>query len=62
MLGETVKEWQGSVLANTENRWTWYGRNMFEEEVNNGVYICRINAIYSNGASDEEIKLLAVAR
>ena len=60
--GEIVKEWQGSVSSDIENRWTWYGRNMFEQEVNNGVYICRINAIYSDGLSEEKIKLLAVAR
>ncbi len=62
LLGEIVKEWQGSVSANTENQWTWYGRNMYEQEVNNGVYICKINAQGSNGTSEQKIKLLAVAR
>lgn len=62
LLGEIVKEWQGSVSSDIENRWTWYGRNMFEQEVNNGVYICRISATDSSGLSEEKIKLLAVAR
>ncbi len=60
--GEIVKEWQGSVSANTENQWTWYGRNMYEEEVNNGIYICRIAATNSSGFSEQTTKLLAVLR
>jgi len=62
LLGEIVKEWQGSVFSDTENRWTWHGRNMFEQEVNNGVYICKINAQGSDGTSEQKIKLLAVVR
>ncbi len=62
LLGEIVKEWQGSVSSDIENRWTWYGRNMYEQEVNNGVYICRISATDSSGFSQEKIKLLAVVR
>ncbi len=60
--GEIVKEWQGSVSSDIENRWTWHGRNMYEQEVNNGVYICKINAQASDGTSEQKIKLLAVAR
>ncbi len=62
LSGEIVKEWQGSVSANTENQWTWHGRNMYEQEVNNGVYICRISATDNSGLSEEKIKLLAVVR
>ena len=62
LSGEIVKEWQGSVSSDIENRWTWYGRNMFEQEVNNGVYICKINAQASDGTSEQKIKLLAVVR
>ncbi len=62
LLGEIVKEWQGSVSSDIENRWTWYGRNMYEQEVNNGVYICKINAHGSDGTSEQKIKLLAVVR
>lgn len=62
LSGEIVKEWRGSVSANTDNRWTWYGRNMHEQEVNNGVYICRIIAQASDGTSEQKIKLLAVVR
>ncbi len=62
LLGEIVKEWQGSVSANTENQWTWHGRNMYEQEVNNGVYICTISATHSSGSSEEITKLLAVVR
>jgi hypothetical protein len=62
LSGEIVKEWQGSVSPNIENRWTWHGRNMYEQEVNNGVYICRINAQGSDGTSEQKIKLLAVVR
>lgn len=60
--GEIVKQWQGSVSPDIENRWTWYGRNMYEQEVNNGVYICKINAQGSDGTSEQKIKLLAVVR
>jgi len=60
--GEIVKEWQGSVSSDIENRWTWHGRNMYEQEVNNGVYICKINAQGSDGTSEQKIKLLAVVR
>ena len=60
--GEIVKEWQGSVSSDIENRWTWHGRNMYEQEVNNGVYICKINAQASDGTSEQKIKLLAVVR
>lgn len=62
LLGEIVKEWQGSVSSDIENRWTWYGRNMYEQEVNNGVYICKINAQGNDGTSEQKIKLLAVVR
>lgn len=62
LSGEIVKEWQGSVSPDIENRWTWYGRNMYEQEVNNGVYICKINAQGSDGTSEQKIKLLAVVR
>jgi len=60
LSGEIVKEWRGSVSPDIENRWTWYGRNMYEQEVNNGVYICKINAQASDGTSGQKIKLLAV--
>lgn len=62
LSGEIVKEWQGSVSSDIENRWTWHGRNMYEQEVNNGVYICKINAQGSDGTSEQKIKLLAVVR
>lgn len=62
LSGEIVKEWQGSVSSDIENRWTWYGRNMYEQEVNNGVYICKINAQGNDGTSEQKIKLLAVVR
>ena len=62
LSGEIVKEWQGSVSSDIENRWTWHGRNMYEQEVNNGVYICKINAQASDGTSEQKIKLLAVVR
>jgi len=62
LSGEIVKEWQGSVSSDIENRWTWHGRNMYEQEVNNGVYICKISAQGSDGTSEQKIKLLAVVR
>ena len=62
LSGEIVKEWQGSTSPNIENQWTWFGRNMYEEEVNNGVYICRISATDGSGFSEQQVKLLAVAR
>lgn len=58
--GELVKEWKGNASPGVANEWKWYGKNMYEEEVNNGVYICRITA--SNGSRERKIKLLAVLR
>jgi len=58
--GALVKEWQGNASPGVANEWKWYGKNMYEEEVNNGVYICRITA--SNGSRESKIKLLAVLR
>ena len=62
LSGEIVKEWHGSVSPDIENRWTWNGRNMYEQEVNNGVYICKISAHGSDGTPEQKIKLLAVVR
>ena len=59
--GELVKEWKGNASPGVANEWKWYGKNMYEEEVNNGVYICRISA-KSNGSRESKIKLLAVLR
>jgi len=60
--GEIVKEWTGSVSLGTENKWTWYGKNMYDQEVNNGTYIFKISAETSGGRHDRKINLLGVAR
>ena len=62
LVGEMVKEWTGSVSLGTENKWTWYGRNMYDQEVNNGTYIFKISAETSGGRHDRKINLLGVAR
>lgn len=62
LVGEIVKEWTGNASLGTENKWTWYGKNMYEEEVNNGVYIFKISATTSGGRRDRKIKLLSVLR
>ena len=59
--GELVKEWKGNASPGVANEWKWYGKNMYEEEVNNGVYICRISA-KGSGNRERKIKLLAVLR
>jgi len=59
--GELVKEWKGNASPGVANEWKWYGKNMYEEEVNNGVYICRIKAT-SGESSESTTKLLAVLR
>ncbi|MFQ6066913.1 MAG: fibronectin type III domain-containing protein, partial [bacterium] len=60
--GEIVKEWNGSASPGEETEWDWYGRNMYEEEVNNGVYIFRIKARAGSGENDGSTKLVAVLR
>jgi flagellar hook assembly protein FlgD len=60
--GEIVKEWSGSASPGEETKWNWYGRNMYEEEVNNGVYIFRIKAKAGSGENDSSTKLVGVLR
>jgi hypothetical protein len=62
LRGQIVKEWSGPASPGEETEWNWYGRNMYEEEVNNGVYIFRIKAKAGNGENDSSIKLVAVLR
>ena len=62
LRGEIVKDWTGNASLGTENKWTWYGKNMYEEEVNNGTYIFRISAETSGGRHDRKFNLLGVAR
>ena len=62
LVGEVVKDWAGNASSGTENKWTWYGRNMYEEDVNNGTYIFKISAETSGGSHDHKINLLGVAR
>jgi len=62
LKGEMVKEWRGYASPRGEIEWNWYGRNMYEENVNNGVYIFRIKAKAGNGENDSSTKLVAVLR
>lgn len=62
LVGEIVKEWTGNASLGTENKWTWYGKNMYEEEVNNGPYIFKISAETSGGRHDRKFNLLGVVR
>ncbi len=61
LRGELVKEWSGYASPGGEMEWKWYGRNMYEQEVNNGVYIFRIRA--KSGSNNETLtKLVGVLR
>ncbi len=62
LKGEIVKEWSGSASPGEETEWDWYGKNMYEETVNNGVYIFRIKAKASSGENDSSTKLVGVLR
>jgi hypothetical protein len=62
LKGLMVKEWKGSASPGEETEWDWYGKNMYEEEVNNGVYIFRIKAKASSGENDSSTKLVGVLR
>lgn len=59
--GKLVKNWNGDASPGVENEWKWYGKNMYEEKVNNGVYIFKISA-KSSRSRERKIKLLAVLR
>jgi len=62
LKGLIVKEWSGSASPGEETEWDWYGKNMYEEEVNNGVYIFRIKAKAGSGENDSSTKLVGVLR
>jgi len=62
LKGEIVKEWSGSASPGEETEWDWYGKNMYEEAVNNGVYIFRIKAKAGSGENDSSTKLVGVLR
>jgi len=62
LKGLIVKEWSGSASPGEETEWNWYGKNMYEEAVNNGVYIFRIEAKAGSGENDSSTKLVGVLR
>ena len=62
LRGEIVKEWNGPASPGEETEWNWSGKNMYEQEVNNGIYIFRIKAQVSNGENNSVTKLVAVLR
>lgn len=59
LRGEIVYDWNEYISS--EEEWTWDGVNMYGQEVNNGTYIWRIEAM-ADGMSDTETKILAVLR
>ncbi|MCK4618205.1 hypothetical protein KAT45_04790, partial [Candidatus Aerophobetes bacterium] len=62
LKGLIVKEWSGSASPGEKTEWNWYGKNMYEEVVNNGVYIFRIKAKAGSGENDSSTKLVGVLR
>lgn len=62
LKGLIVKEWSGSASPGEEAEWNWYGKNMYEEAVNNGVYVFRIEAKAGSGENDSSTKLVGVLR
>jgi len=61
LKGELVKEWSQSVTPGGEPSWSWFGKNIYEENVNNGVYILRITA-RAGSESETVTKLVGVLR
>ena len=61
LRGQIVKEWSGYASPGGEMEWKWYGRNMYEQEVNNGVYIFRIK-VKTGGETAASTKLVGVLR
>ncbi|MCD6575231.1 hypothetical protein J7K97_06100, partial [Candidatus Aerophobetes bacterium] len=61
LLGEIVYDWKGQVVPESEEEWSWWGENMFGDEVNNGIYILRIKAV-SSTRSEVITKLVGVLR
>ena len=57
--GEIVYDWSDYISS---AEWTWDGVNMYEQRVNNGVYIWRIEAEADDGTSNSETQILGVAR
>jgi len=62
LSGAIVYNWNDYISSGEEKEWTWDGVNMHGEQVNNGVYIWKIEAKGDQGTSDNEIKIFAVAR
>ncbi len=62
LKGQLVKKWSGSASPGMENSWTWYGKNMHDEDMHNGVYILKIEAVGASGESAHEFKLVSVLR
>ena len=61
LLGEIVYDWEKQVTPGSEEEWSWWGENMFGDEVNNGVYILRIQAV-SSTRSEVVTKLVGILR
>jgi len=60
--GGIVYDWNGYISSGQEEEWTWDGVNMYGQEVNNGVYIWKIEAQADDGTSNSSTQILGVAR
>ncbi len=58
--GEIVKEDHLLASSEEEVEWSWNGKNMFEQKVNNGVYILLIEATDPYGEKEVEKKIIGV--
>jgi len=61
LTGELAYERREEVVPGAEKEWEWEGKNMYGDEVNNGVYILRLTA-RSGSDSDSVTKLVGVLR
>ncbi|MEA1965489.1 MAG: hypothetical protein U9O41_10280, partial [Candidatus Aerophobetes bacterium] len=60
--GELIKEQRSYVSSMGEEIcWSWYGKNMYNEELNNGIYILKVTA-KASGKEDSVTKLVGVLR
>jgi len=58
--GEIVKEDSISISPGVDIEWIWQGENMYNQKVNNGVYILVIKAVAADGERQTEKKTVGV--
>jgi len=60
LRGEVVQDQSYHILSGQSVEWSWYGKNMHEEEINNGLYILRIITKTDSDQQENITKILGV--